>query len=305
MKTLYDLLGALAEDDADSIRAAFRKAAKANHPDNNPDDMGAALRFRQIVRANAILSDKGQRAAYDRMLVIAQRRRVPEPKRGNFSRGFYALASGAISGATFSAAAIGIYLLFGYMSAASLVRNHGPDAPARAATAGIATGRSGASSATGQHAASGQLGAPGSRDGIKQASRPAPEAGALENSQQDAAKTTETNSGETIKPLGQAAAPSDAGAADAKIGGPSNDAGVKDARYYRERGMLAYRSGDLTLALIDYDLAISLDPGSSDSYIDRAIVLHRMGDLKRAFEDVAHAKRIDDSSKGKQALSTR
>jgi hypothetical protein len=30
MKTLYDLLGALPDDDADELRAAFRKAAKAN-----------------------------------------------------------------------------------------------------------------------------------------------------------------------------------------------------------------------------------------------------------------------------------
>jgi tetratricopeptide (TPR) repeat protein len=70
---------------------------------------------------------------------------------------------------------------------------------------------------------------------------------------------------------------------------------VKDANYYRARGGLAYRSGDLSLALVDYDLAINLDPNFSDAYIDRAIVLHRMGDLKHAFADIAQAKRIDDS----------
>ena len=36
MPTLYELLEALADDDADGIRAAFRKAAKAHHVDNNP-----------------------------------------------------------------------------------------------------------------------------------------------------------------------------------------------------------------------------------------------------------------------------
>ena len=46
MKTLYDILGALPDDDAESIRAAFRKAAKANHPDNNPGDPDAPLRFK-------------------------------------------------------------------------------------------------------------------------------------------------------------------------------------------------------------------------------------------------------------------
>jgi len=73
-----------------------------------------------------------------------------------------------------------------------------------------------------------------------------------------------------------------------------SEAGVKDAKYYRQRGILAYRSEDLPLALIDFDLAIKLDPNFSDAYIDRAIVFRRLGDLKRAFADVAQAKRIDD-----------
>lgn len=55
---------------------------------------------------------------------------------------------------------------------------------------------------------------------------------------------------------------------------------------------MAYRRGDLALALIDFDLAIGLDPAFPDTYIDRAIVLHRMGDMKRAL--AAQAKRIDD-----------
>ena len=75
MKTLYDILGALPDDDAESIRAAFRKAAKANHPDNNPGDPDAPLRFRRIVRANAVLSDERQRATYDRLLAVALRHR--------------------------------------------------------------------------------------------------------------------------------------------------------------------------------------------------------------------------------------
>lgn len=46
--------------------------------------------------------------------------------------------------------------------------------------------------------------------------------------------------------------------------------------------------------MIDFDLAIGLDPAFPDTYIDRAIVLHRMGDMKRALADVVQAKRIDD-----------
>ena len=88
MKTLYDLLGALPDDDAESLRTAFRNAVKANHPDIATDDPDAALRFRQIVRANAILSDTEQRATYDRLLALTLRRPDPTSKRSN---------SGAIS----------------------------------------------------------------------------------------------------------------------------------------------------------------------------------------------------------------
>ena len=50
MKTLYDLLEALPDDDADDLRAAFRKAAKANHPDFNPGNPEASERFSDCSR---------------------------------------------------------------------------------------------------------------------------------------------------------------------------------------------------------------------------------------------------------------
>jgi len=86
VQTLYELLGALPDDDADSLRAAFRKAAKANHPDNNPGDPDAPRRFRRIVRANVILSDDRQRAAYDSLLAKAHQQRALTSKRKIFSR---------------------------------------------------------------------------------------------------------------------------------------------------------------------------------------------------------------------------
>jgi len=71
MRTLYDLLGALPGDDADGLRAAFRRAAKATHPDMNPDDPEAPRRFRELVRAYDILTDVEQRETYDELLAIA------------------------------------------------------------------------------------------------------------------------------------------------------------------------------------------------------------------------------------------
>jgi curved DNA-binding protein CbpA len=75
MKTLYDLLGALADDGAEDLRTAFRRAVKGTHPDLNPDDPDAALKFRQIVRANEILSDEEQRAIRAGVGFAARRRR--------------------------------------------------------------------------------------------------------------------------------------------------------------------------------------------------------------------------------------
>lgn len=38
-KSLYDLLGARADDDADALKKAFRKAVKVHHPDLHPGDL--------------------------------------------------------------------------------------------------------------------------------------------------------------------------------------------------------------------------------------------------------------------------
>src|SRR5215468_711199 len=70
MKSLYELLGANADDDADALKKAFRAAVKAHHPDLHPGDPDAPERFRQIISANALLRDAKQRASYDRVLQL-------------------------------------------------------------------------------------------------------------------------------------------------------------------------------------------------------------------------------------------
>ena len=45
MQTLYDLLGALPNDDAGALRAAFRRAVKGAHPDIRPGDPDAARKI--------------------------------------------------------------------------------------------------------------------------------------------------------------------------------------------------------------------------------------------------------------------
>jgi curved DNA-binding protein CbpA len=278
MTTLYDLLGALPDDDADGLRAAFRKAAKASHPDVNPGNPEAAERFRRIVRANAILSDEQQRAAYDELLEVARRQQSQEPKRSNVSGTIRRLATDAIASAAVSAMLIGGYLLFrpvdGLPLASAQVtevsRRESAQAPAAAETSD-------------PHGRTGQHDQPA---GMKlDVNLPDVEAPAKPDGIAPAASTN--------------IAPASAQAA------PTHDVGTKDANYYRERGIQAYRSGDLYIALANFDLAIDMDPGVSESYINRAIVFRRLADLKRAFSDVAEAKRIDDLNRSKSASRAR
>jgi tetratricopeptide (TPR) repeat protein len=82
---------------------------------------------------------------------------------------------------------------------------------------------------------------------------------------------------------------------------PAPDLSAHDAKSYRERGIFAYRDGDLHRAIADFDRAIQHDPGFADAYIDRGIVFYRMHEFDRAFADIAQAKRIENSNRAKTA----
>jgi curved DNA-binding protein CbpA len=115
MGTLYDLLGALPSDDAEGLRTAFRKAAKATHPDTNPDHPDAALRFRELVRAYDILTDAEQRATYDQLLAIA----LQPPAASTAVRTYEVIgkvASNTMAATVISAVLVGGYVLFGMFS---------------------------------------------------------------------------------------------------------------------------------------------------------------------------------------------
>lgn len=116
MGTLYDLLGALPSDDAEGLRTAFRKAAKATHPDINPDNPDAALRFRELVRAYDILTDVDQRATYDELLAIALQ---PPPATQTQTTRYEVVgkyASNTMAATIISAVLVGGYTVFGLFS---------------------------------------------------------------------------------------------------------------------------------------------------------------------------------------------
>jgi len=75
MTSPYDVLGVPRDADEETIRAAFRKAAKACHPDVNDGDEAAARLFKQIAAArDAILKDRGWYADFRRNLRLGRLR---------------------------------------------------------------------------------------------------------------------------------------------------------------------------------------------------------------------------------------
>jgi curved DNA-binding protein len=65
---LYQLLGVPREASREEIAQAWRRRARAEHPDYRPGDAAAPGRFRALAGAWHVLSDPARRAAYDRAL---------------------------------------------------------------------------------------------------------------------------------------------------------------------------------------------------------------------------------------------
>jgi curved DNA-binding protein len=64
-KDLYEILGVPRDADRDTIRKAYRKLARQNHPDLNPGDKAAEARFKEISKAWEVLEDAERRRNYD------------------------------------------------------------------------------------------------------------------------------------------------------------------------------------------------------------------------------------------------
>ena len=61
----YEVLGVDRKADDDAIKKAYRKLALENHPDRNPGNHEAELRFKEAAEAYAVLSDAAKRQRYD------------------------------------------------------------------------------------------------------------------------------------------------------------------------------------------------------------------------------------------------
>lgn len=66
MRDPYEVLGVDRAASEAEIKAAFRRLAAIHHPDKNPNDPDAGVRFKEANLAHQILSDRDKRAAFDR-----------------------------------------------------------------------------------------------------------------------------------------------------------------------------------------------------------------------------------------------
>jgi molecular chaperone DnaJ len=62
----YEVLGVSRTCTEAELKVAFRKAAMQHHPDRNPGDAAAEVKFKEVNEAYQCLSDSQKRAAYDR-----------------------------------------------------------------------------------------------------------------------------------------------------------------------------------------------------------------------------------------------
>jgi len=83
----YETLGVGRDASDDAIKKAYRKLARDYHPDRNPGDKQAEVRFKEVQDAYDILSDGKKKAQYDRFGFGGQHAGSHDPG-GGFHWGF-------------------------------------------------------------------------------------------------------------------------------------------------------------------------------------------------------------------------
>jgi tetratricopeptide (TPR) repeat protein len=321
MKSLYDVLGARANDDAQAIKKAFRKAVKAHHPDLHPDDPDAVLRFRQIVTANAVLRDENQRAAYDQILEI-ERRQIK--LRLGTERLRFEHARRQVRWKRIRAAAV-IAVIGGLIWAHGLL----PMPP----TAFVAALRGKPAVGTVQAAKTPAIVEATRKDEVAAS---VPRAGGSENAAPPEANAAGETAGVIVTADAAAAAdvgtsgdgaagslPQQGSAADAVDRGVAEKGGMDkgavdtgevaadrgepasaplpgavqhDAGFYRGLGLSSYRLGDFPRAIVNLDEAIRLDPDDAQAHNARGNAFDEIGVSDNALADYDDAIRIDPNN---------
>lgn len=281
MDTLYDLLGALPHDDAEGLRTAFRRAVKGAHPDLRPDDPDAAIRFRQIVRANEILCDRDQRAAYDHLLVLAQLEKDPA-KAHPIAAKVHKIASGVLAFASVSIVSVVGYLVFMHMSVA-LVNPVGSLAVSHASASVIDL----------RARLSDSIAAVSSVD--------APDPAAVNAF--IAARTDNTAAG-LVNAMAMAPVDTE-NAAPSVVAGPDHapDAVPAAAAVIHPREASVLGGGDVASVMVNPDQVTQLDQKFTAPYVDRGILFFRDQKDDHSFPDLPPLKRSEKPGHPKSLLA--
>ena len=106
-KDFYKILGVTkGVSDAD-LKKAYRKLAKANHPDLHPGDQAAESRFKDISEAYDVLSDVTERREYDAVRAMGGGARFQAGGRGGQGGGFEDVFSNFFGGGGFPGGGFG------------------------------------------------------------------------------------------------------------------------------------------------------------------------------------------------------
>jgi Flp pilus assembly protein TadD len=288
MKSLYELLGASAGDDAEALKKAFRKVVKAHHPDLHPDDPDAQARFREIIAAHTVLRDAEQRASYDLLLQFKgdrfstharqqfQSKVAPRQRR---SKWMFAV------GALICCLGLAIMPPTGNVEINKDELAAETGAAVKNQTAIVVTAKENENPSATIAATEAQAAKGGNAD------EPIEPAGTIVIEHASPADQGERrHEHDSVHVLN--------GAAEPRLAVSEKNSGVPPdlAKFYRMQGMASYRSGDIAQAIASFTTAILLDPDDAQAYNSRGNAWDEMGDFKSALADYNEAIRIDPNN---------
>ena len=308
--TPYEVLGVPRTASDEAIRMAFRRAAKAFHPDLNAGDPAAEQQLKQIIAAYEILKAPQQRAMYDQSLAVLDRPGMSirrDAVRDFAQPAVVGLASGSV-------VALVVWLSLPLSNGTAFVapRQHLPQSVSNLHSTDDHPKPNVMSAREGE-----QVLANSDAEAIREFAERIPNARESENarlklialidSAEDVfllqalsmASTDEIakRAQQRLSHLRQLTVAKDDGGVVRGSRDESNDRSPsKDPAFYLARGERWLRGGDFDRAIADFDQAIRLQADSALAYHQRGNAWSGKGELDRALVDYEAAIRLDPNN---------